>query len=266
MESRDLALNCSLSLQSTPPRERAVGASELGYEAIESWWPFETQVPNAREVETFVDDVRRADVELVLLNFPGGGPSVGERGLLCVPGREDDFARAAETAIDVGRRLGVRRYNPMAGTIAVPWSSESEEFATAVRNLVRIAPMVADSGARLVLEPLSGFPHAALTSFADAQMLAVEARRAGAADVDVLLDIYHLAVQRDSVLEGSGPAPELLGHVQVADAPGRGWPGTGELPLSTWLQDLRARGYEGSVGIECTGAEPLTAGDVAARL
>ncbi|MFC7375453.1 TIM barrel protein [Brachybacterium sp. GCM10030267] len=266
MDARDLSLNCSLSLQSTPLRERAARARDLGFEAVEFWWPFAAQHPDESEIAAFVDSIRRAEVELVLLNFPGGGPSVDDRGLLCVPGREDDFARAAETAIGVGRRLGVRRYNPMAGNLAEPGPPTPEEFETALHNLVRIAPMVAASGARIVLEPLSGFARAALTSFADARTLAVEARGAGAADVDVLLDIYHAAVQRDAVLEGGMPDPALIGHVQVADAPGRGWPGTGELPLRTWLHDLRRRGYQGRIGIECSGEQPLLAREVASRL
>ena len=44
-------------------------------------------------------------------------------------------------------------------------------------------------------------------------------------------------------------APEF-GHVQIADAPGRGQPGSGELPIQQWIRDAEAGGYTGWVGLE----------------
>src|SRR5699024_60435 len=116
MDPDDLALNCSLALRDIDPRQRASTAAALGYTAVEFWWPFEVQHPTPEQIREFVDDVHRAELPAVLLNFPGGGPAVEDRGLLSVPGREDEFLRAAETAIGIGRRIGTRRYNPMPGT------------------------------------------------------------------------------------------------------------------------------------------------------
>src|SRR5699024_8420445 len=124
MDPDDLALNCSLALRDIDPRQRASTAAALGYTAVEFWWPFEVQHPTRDQTREFVDDVHRAEVRAVLLTFPGGGPAVEDRGLLSVPGREDEFLRAAETAIGIGRRIGTRRYNPMAGNIPGTWSEE----------------------------------------------------------------------------------------------------------------------------------------------
>jgi hydroxypyruvate isomerase len=41
-----------------------------------------------------------------------------------------------------------------------------------------------------------------------------------------------------------------VAHVQIADAPGRGEPGTGTLDLDRWLDALEAKGYRGWVGLE----------------
>ncbi len=259
MDPDDLALNCSLALRDIDPRQRASTAAALGYTAVEFWWPFEVQHPTPEQIREFVDDVHRAELPAVLLNFPGGGPAVEDRGLLSVPGREDEFLRAAETAIGIGRRIGTRRYNPMAGNIPGTWSEGSREFETALANLLRVAPLAADAEATIVLEPLSGFPRAALTSFADAQALVRAARREGAGNVAILHDLFHAAVNEDPVLT-TAPAPiDLIGHVQIADAPGRGWPGTGALPLTEWVRELRRAGYGGCVGIECQGGEPRPA-------
>lgn len=259
MEPDRLALNCSLALRDVDPRERASTAAALGYGAVEFWWPFAEQQPEAAQICGFVDDVRRAEIPAVLLNFPGGGPAVEDRGLLSVPGHEDAFLRAAETAVDIGRRIDTTCFNPMAGNIPAAWAESSREFETALANLLRVAPLVADAGATLVLEPLSGFPRAALTTFDDAHALVRAARREGAQNVAVLLDLFHLATNDDPALTGALPATDLIGHVQVADAPGRGWPGTGELPLDQWVRELRAGGYEGPIGLECIGDEPRPA-------
>jgi hydroxypyruvate isomerase len=263
----DFAINCSLALADVPVRERAARAAALGFDAVEFWWPFDAQEPQAAEVDEFVDDVTRAGVETVLLNFPGGGASVADRGLLCVPGREDDFLRSARTALEIGRRLGVRRFNPMTGNLpagsdADVWAPGSPAFDTAVANLLAIDPLVGELGATIVLEPLSGFPRAALKTFADARALVLAARAAGAKNVAILFDLYHAAVNGDPVLDPWAVDVDLVGHVQIADAPGRGWPGTGELPLGSWIGALREAGYTGRVGLEC-GGEPVPADSVA---
>lgn len=259
MESDALALNCSLALRNVDPANRATTAAGLGYAAVEYWWPFAEQTPTTTEIRTFVDSVHRSELPAVLLNLPGGGPEVEDRGLLSVPGKEDDFLRAAETAISIGRQIGTTCYNPMAGNIPGAWSEDSREFETALANLHRIAPLVAEAGAEIVLEPLSGFPAAALKTFADAQGLVRATREEGAHNISILYDIFHAATNQDPAIPGAIPAIDLIGHVQVADAPGRGWPGTGELPLRSWLGELRAGGYTGLIGLECVGEEPRPA-------
>jgi hydroxypyruvate isomerase/Mn2+/Fe2+ NRAMP family transporter len=257
VDASQFAINCSLALKDVPERERAARARALGFEAVEFWWPFADQEPQPRQVEVFVEDVLRADVETTLLNFPGGGPSVGDRGLLCVPGREKALLQAARTTVDIGRRLGVTRFNPMVGNTTGEWSQESEGFETAVRNLVRISPIIGEADGLIVLEPLSGFPDAALKTFAEARELVLAARAEGAENVAILFDLYHAAVNVDEVLQVPARDADLIGHVQIADAPGRGWPGTGTLPLGRWLGSIRSAGYTGRVGLECLGPRPL---------
>lgn len=255
---RDFAINCSLALADAPPRERPARARALGFDAVEFWWPFDSQRPELDEVNEFVEDVKRAEVETVLLNFPGGGASVADRGLLCVPGREDDFVESARIALEIGRRLEVQCFNPMAGNTSAEWAPGSQAFETAVANLVNIDLMVSEVGATIVLEPLSGFPQAALTTYNHTRDLVLAARAAGAENVSILFDVYHAAVNRDAVLDPWSVDVDLIGHVQIADAPGRGWPGTGDLPLGAWIQRLRDAGYTGRAGLECAG-EPITA-------
>lgn len=253
MVQDEYAINCSLCLRDTPLFERANHARRLGYRKVEYWWPFGQEAPEKRLIAEFARSVREAEVDPLLLNFPGGGPAVSDRGLLVVPGFEKEFFDGAKVAVELGQRLGVRNYNPMVGNISGEWSAGSLEFETAVRNLRRVSTLVGEAGGILVIEPLSGFPNAAIRTVNQAVELVEEARAAGAENVGVLLDLYHVAQNNDtdSIVSLS---PDLVKHVQVADAPGRGWPGSGELPLRSWLGQLRRTGYAGAVGLECTGA------------
>ena len=108
-------------------------------------------------------------------------------------------------------------------------------------------------GGTVLLEPVSNAPRYPLRRAADA--LAVIARvtqETGTENVRLLADFYHLAVNGDdvdAVIEAHAPD---FGHIQIADAPGRGAPGTGTLPLERWIARSRDLGYAGRVGLEYT--------------
>jgi len=64
------------------------------------------------------------------------------------------------------------------------------------------------------------------------------------------LDLYHMARQG---LDPAGCVRQLgarIGHVQFADCPGRGAPGTGNLDFSAALTALDEIGYQGWLGAE----------------
>src|SRR5487761_1577009 len=76
------------------------------------------------------------------------------------------------------------------------------------------------------------------------------ARAAGAAHVGFLCDLYHLASNGDDVDAAIAAHAGVTAHVQIADVPGRGEPGSGELDLDRYLTALEDHGYQGWVGLE----------------
>ena len=100
----------------------------------------------------------------------------------------------------------------------------------------------------MLVEPVSGAPRYPLLTAADALAAIDRARRAD--NIALLLDVYHLAVNGDDVDAAIDAAAGRIGHVQIADAPGRNEPGTGKLDIDRYLDRIAATGYDGWVGLE----------------
>ncbi|HEY2793396.1 MAG TPA: TIM barrel protein, partial [Micromonosporaceae bacterium] len=109
------------------------------------------------------------------------------------------------------------------------------------------ASAVADIGATVLLEPVSAIPSYPLRTAADVLTVL---DNVGAPNTGLLADLYHLAVNGDDVAEAITKHTDRIAHVQIADAPGRGEPGSGELPIDEWLDALAAKGYSGYVAAE----------------
>jgi hydroxypyruvate isomerase len=232
------AANVSILYPGVPVLERARRAHDDGFAAIESWWPFPTAGPSDTEVDAFVASVADAGVELVAMNTFGGDLAAGERGIASVPHRRAEFDDSLAVALEVGRRLGTTMFNTLVGTGPLR--------DLAVDRLALAATTAQREGRRILVEPLSGVDDYPITTAGDAFALAGTLGRGAG----VLGDLYHLAVNGedvDALIATRGPD---LAHVQLADAPGRGAPGTGSLPLGRWTDALARVGYGGWVVLE----------------
>lgn len=111
-------VNCSILLTEHPLLHRPQAARDAGFEAIEFWWPFTESVPADAEVDAFVRAVANAGVRLVALNFAGGDMAAGERGLLSVPGRGQEFRDNVDVAVGIAERLGTRHSTRSTATVS----------------------------------------------------------------------------------------------------------------------------------------------------
>ena len=242
-------VNCSILLTDLPLLERPAAARAAGFDAVEFWWPFDTSVPADKDVDAFVDAVRDAGVRLSGLNFNAGDMPGGDRGLVSWIGREAEFAENVAVVAAIGGRTGCRAFNALYGNRQPEHAPEAQD-ELAVRNLVAAAEGVAGIGGTVLLEPISGAPAYPLTTARDALDVIEKVRDAGAGNVRLLADLYHLAVNGDDVDAVVQAHAAEFGHLQIADAPGRHEPGTGELPLRRWIARSRELGYSGLVGLE----------------
>lgn len=252
-------VNCSILLTDVPLLARPQAARDAGFDAVEFWWPFAEAVPADREVDAFVRAVRDAGVILSGLNFTAGDMPAGERGLASDPRRAAEFVDNIDVAVGIGAQLGTTGFNALYGN-RVPGSTADDQDDLAARNLAAAGRAAATIGAVVLVEPVSGAPDYPLRTADDAVAVLDRVRAEhGVEALRLLADLYHLAVNGDDVEAAINRHAPRIGHVQIADAPGRGEPGTGELALDSQLGQLAAAGYRGRIGLEykATGPDPF---------
>jgi hydroxypyruvate isomerase len=242
-------VNCSLLFTEEPLLRRPAAARAAGFSAVEFWWPFATPVPSDREVDGFVAAVEEAGVALVGLNFFAGDLAGPDCGVLSIPGRSEEFRDNIDVVAGIGARLGVRGFNALYGN-RVDGADPAAQDELATENIVRAAKAAAAFGATVLIEAVSGPKPYPLRTADDAVAVVERARAAGAANVGFLCDLYHLASNGDDIDAAIAAHADVTAHVQIADVPGRGEPGSGELDLDRYLNALEDRGYRGWVSLE----------------
>lgn len=237
-----LAANLSFLWTELPFLERFAAAAEAGFSRVEFMFPYEHP---AREIRERLDD---AGLEQVLFNLPAGDWSAGERGIASDPARAGEFRAGVEQALTYAGELDVAQLNCLAG-LRLDGVAPADQWSTLVENVRHAARRLTAEGCRLLVEPVNTFdvPGFLLPTTGNAIRLLDEA---GDPAVGLQFDAYH--VQR---MEGD-PARCLrglidrVGHVQIADYPGRHQPGTGEIDFSALFTVLDDAGYAGCVGLE----------------
>ena len=250
MTPRRYAANLSLLFAELPLAERPAAARAAGFDAVEFWWPFAGAVPSDREVDGFAAAVEDAGVALVGLNFFAGDMAGGDRGLVSWPARSAEFRDNVDVTIGIGERLGCRAFNALYGN-RVDDATAEEQDELAVENLALAGRAAARIDGTVLVEAVSGAPRYPLLTAADAVAVIDRVQReTGVGDLGFLCDLYHLAVNGEDLDAVIDAYAGRIRHVQIADAPGRNEPGTGELDLDRHLDRLAAAGYDGWIALE----------------
>jgi hydroxypyruvate isomerase len=242
-------VNCSILFADVPMLGRAAAARSAGFDTVEFWWPFPRAVPADADVDAFVTSITDAGVHLAYLNLFAGDMAAGERGLLSWPGRAAELRYSVAFAVGIGKRLGVAGFNALYGN-RIDGVDPRAQDELAVENLAAAATATTRISAELLLEPLSGLPRYPLLTTADVLDVLARADAVGITGVAMLADLYHLAVNGDDVDASITAHTDRFGHIQIADAPGRGAPGSGNLPLKRWIGAAFAAGYRGHISLE----------------
>ena len=233
--------NLSILFKEAPLLERFGRAAEAGFSAVEFWWPGHDV--ELGQIERAVED---AALEVALFNFDAGDMPAGERGLAGNPDREQQFRENVPVALELARSLGCRRMNVLVGH-EISGMDRDEQLALAREN-VRFAADDA-AGITVMVEAVNTFENGPYLLYTTEQ--AVEfVREVGRENVRVQHDFYHMQRMEGNLVATLREHIGSIGHVQIADSPGRWEPGTGEIHYPYVLAELERLGYDGYVGLE----------------
>ena len=242
--------NCSIMFTEHPLLERPAAAKAAGFDAVEFWWPWPEQpVPSDGEIDAFIRSVQDAGVQLVGLNFFAGDLAGPDCGVLSIPDRVAQFRGNIDVTVGIGERLGASAFNALYGN-RVDAAQPQAQDELARESLGAAADAAARIGATVLVEAVSGPKPYPLRTADDAVAVVSDVRQAGHPNVGFLCDLFHLANNGDDLDAAVAKHVDVISHVQIADCPGRGEPGSGELDLDRYLSELAGRGYTGWVGLE----------------
>ncbi|MEU1019701.1 MULTISPECIES: TIM barrel protein [unclassified Streptomyces] len=252
-------VNLSILFTELPLLERPAAAAKAGFGAVELWWPWvDAPTPEQSELDALKRAIEDAGVQLVGLNFYAGQLPGPDRGALSIPGEESEKFRAnLAVAADFAQSLGCTALNALYGN-RVDGVDPAVQDELALENLVLAAREADRVGAILLIEALNApeSPKCPLVSAPAAVDVVDKVNAAtGLGNAKFLMDLYHLSMNGEDLPAVISRYAAKTGHVQIADNPGRGAPGTGSLPLEALLDQLRAAGYEGWVGLEYKAGE-----------
>lgn len=246
------AANLSMMFTEVPFLARFAAAAEAGFTGVEYLFPYEFPA------ELIAAELKTNALENVLFNLPPGDWASGERGITCLPGREEEFRVGVTTAIQYAKQLNTTRLHAMAGVVP-PGVSPADARATYIANLKFAAAELAKEGIVLLMEAINtrDIPGFFLNTQAQAYDILQEV---GAKNLMLQMDLYHMQIMEgDLAVKLSKYAPQC-GHIQVAGVPKRNEPDTGEVHYPFLYDHLDAIGYTGWIGCEYRPAGKTTDG------
>jgi hydroxypyruvate isomerase len=236
------APNLSLLWAGLALPDRFEHAARAGFDAVEMWWPGEADARLLPELTA------RWGLRLALLNFDAGDMAAGDRGLAADPARIDQLRDNVPAALRIAGECGCQRLNLLVGLRQDRYPLD-QQLQLARDNVAWAADQAAAVGCEVMIEAVNSTengPYLLTTTAAAADFIG----RTGRDNVRLQYDAYHMQRMEGDLTTTLDTYWHLISHIQIADVPGRGEPGTGEISYRFFLDHLDRKGYQGYVGLE----------------
>ena len=236
------AANLGFLFTDLPFMERFSAAKKAGFRAVEFMFPYDYDLD---EIEK---QLQENGLVINLFNLPAGNWAAGERGTATDPTRKEEFRAGVAKAIEAARKFNVKTVNCLVGKV-VPAVSEEKIWATLVENISYAADALNEHGIKLMVEPINHYdmPGFYINTTQQALKLIADVNKE---NVYLQYDIYHADREEEDHNEILKNHMAKIGHIQIADNPGRHQPGTGKIDLKHLLAEIEKAGYNGYVGLE----------------
>ncbi|MCX6984002.1 MAG: TIM barrel protein [Lentisphaerae bacterium] len=235
-------VNLTMLFSEVPFLGRFEQAAKAGFSDVEFLFPYSEGVGN---IKSRITDL---GLNVVLFDVPPGNMQKGEFGTLCLPHRGEYFRQSFETALDAAEQLHCKRLNVLFGNRVTNLPLEAQ-MDCAIKNLQWALPLAEKAGIILLLEPLSGMvaPTCMLQSTETAMRVI---RTLNHPHLKLQYDFFHAQINEGNLIRTMTVNFDYIGHIQIADAPDRHEPGTGEINYKTILAKLIDLNYRGFIGLE----------------
>lgn len=237
-----LAANLSMLFTAQPLPDRIGAAAEAGFDGVEIQFPYEL------EADRLAALLASSAMSLALINVPAGDLMTGGPGLAGVPARANEFRQALDVALRYAERARPRCVNILPGRLAEGVEPEAA-LDSLVANLQIACPAFESLGVRVTFEAINRYDLPGFLIATPTEQLQI-IERVGHANLSAQLDFYHMARMNVSLTEAIHDLGDHIGHVQFADAPDRGKPGSGQIDFSSAFAALRQIGYRGWLAAE----------------
>jgi hydroxypyruvate isomerase len=225
-----------------PFEKRIRAAAAAGFTHVECMFPYGWSAQFLR------GELSATGLRMELFNMYPGDFAAGDRGLMVDPHRRDEFRNALGHSLEYAQALDCPRMHAMVGNVPEGLARDTAH-ASLVESLRYAAPLAAEAGVTLMIEALNAgdFPHFFLRNSADAFAILKEVAQP---NVKFQFDCYHLQISEGNLTQTFRAHVAEIGHVQIADVPGRHEPGTGEINYPFVLRMIEESGYDGFIGLE----------------
>jgi hydroxypyruvate isomerase len=237
-----LAANLTTLFTDVPLLERFARARAAGFRYVEVLFPYDV------EVEAVAEQARANGLQIVLFNFAAGDRGAGDRGITSHPARMEEYRAEGETVIGWAKTLNCPRMHSMAGLRLKDVPIE-EQWSTFVENARYAGHALAEHGLTLMVEPLNDRDNPGYFFVGSAMALRLVSE-VGLPNVKFQYDIYHMQRGEGELALTIERNLGKIGHIQIADNPGRHQPGTGEINYPFLFKHLDKIGYDGFVSLE----------------
>lgn len=238
-----LAANLKWLFTELPFAERFDAAAAAGFTGVEYASPYEH---STRAVRGWLD---QAGLQQILINTPTIPLGAERFGLACQPDRVVEYRDGISRALEYAHALDASFVHVLGGIRPAGGVGYDHAFATYTANIGWAVEQAAPLGVTILLEALNqrDAPGFILNSVEQAADVAA---MIGDSHVGVLFDVYHCQVGQGDITRRLETLFPSIRHVQIADAPSRTEPGTGELNWTHVFAVLRRLGYSGWIGCE----------------
>jgi hydroxypyruvate isomerase len=223
--------------------DRFMAAAEAGFKGVEYLHPY------GESVTAVAEAVESNGLTQVLFNCPPGDWDSGDRGIAGLPDRVGEFREGVERAVEYAKATGCKKLHAMAGIVPDGKVTQGH-LDTYAENVEYLADAAAPNGIEIMLEAINSrvdIPGYIIDS--TAKVLAV-LEAIDRPNVKIQFDIYHMQIMEGDLARRIELLLPRIGHMQLADNPGRNEPGTGEIDYPWLLRRIDELGYTGWIGCE----------------